>query len=35
MGNSERHTTEKNEKAFKKVEWTLHDYGGAPVGTLL
>ena len=31
----ERHTTERNEKAFKKVEGTLHDYGGAPGGTLL
>ena len=35
MGISERHTTEKNEKAFKKVERTLHDYGGAPGVTLL
>ena len=31
----EFHTTERNEKAFKKVEGTLHDYGGAPGGTLL
>ena len=31
----ECHTTERNEKAFKKVEGTLHDYGGAPGGTLL
>ena len=35
MGISERHTTEKNEKVFKKVEGTLHDYGGALGGTLL
>ena len=35
MGVSERHTTEWNEKAPKKVEGTLHDYGGAPGGTLL
>ena len=35
MGISERHTTERNEKASKKVEGTLHDYGGAPGGTLL
>ena len=25
---------ERNEKASKKVEGTLHDYGGAPGGTL-
>ena len=30
MGISERHTTERNEKAPKKVEGTVHDYGGAP-----
>ena len=38
MGISERHTTERNVKlvkAPKKVEGTLHDYGGAPGGTLL
>ena len=35
MGILERHTTERNEKAPKKVEGTLHDYGGAPGGTLL
>ena len=32
MGTSERYTTERNEKALKKVEETLHDYGGAPGG---
>ena len=35
MGNSERHTTERNEKAPKKVKGTVHDYGGAARGTLL
>ena len=35
MGISELHTTERNEKAPKKVEETLHDYGGAPGGTRL
>ena len=35
MGISEFHPTERNEKAFKKVEGTLHDYGGAPGGMLL
>ena len=35
MGISERYTTERNEKAPKKVEGTLHDYGSAPGGTLL
>ena len=35
MGISECHTTERNKKAFKKVEGTLHDYGGASGGTLL
>ena len=35
MGISERHTTERNKKALKKVEGNLHDYGGAPGGTLL
>ena len=35
MGISEFHTTERNEKALKNVEGTLHDYGGAPGGTLL
>ena len=35
MGISECHTTEMNEKSFKKMEGTLHDYGGAPGGTLL
>ena len=35
MGISERHTTEKNEKAFKKVKGIFHDYGGAPRGTLV
>ena len=35
MGISELHTTERNEKAPKKVEGTVHDHGGAPGGTLL
>ena len=35
MGISERHTTERNKKAPKKVEGTVHDYGSAPDGTLL
>ena len=35
MGISKRYTTERNKKAFKKVEGTLHDYGSAPGGTLL
>ena len=35
MGISELYTTKKNEKAPKKVEVTLHDYGSAPGGTLL
>ena len=35
MGISERHTTERNKKAPKIVEGILHDYGGAPGGTLL
>ena len=35
MGISERHTTKRNEKAPKKVEGTVHDYGGAPGETLL
>ena len=35
MGISVRYTTEKNEKAPKKVEGTLHDYGSASGGTLL
>ena len=35
MGISERYTTERNKEAFKKVEGTLHDYGGAPGGTFL
>ena len=35
MGISERYVTERNEKAPKKVEGTLHDYGSAPGGTLL
>ena len=34
MGVSERYTTERDEKAPKKVEGTLHDYGSAPGGTL-
>ena len=35
MGISERYTTERKELAPKKGEGTLHDYGGAPGGTLL
>ena len=39
MGISERHTTERNEKAPEKVGGggggTLHDLGGAPGGSLL
>ena len=35
MGISERHITERNEKAPKKVEGTLQDHGGAPGGTFL
>ena len=35
VGISERYTTERNEKAPKKVEGTLHNYGSAPGGTLL
>ena len=35
MAISERYTTERNEKAPKKMEETLHDYRSAPGGTLL
>ena len=35
MGISERYTTERDEKAPKEVEGILHDYRGAPGGTLL
>ena len=35
MGISERYTTERDKKALKKMEGTLHDYRGAPGGTLL
>ena len=35
MGISERYTTERDEKAPEKMEGTLHDYRGAPGGTLL
>ena len=35
MGISERYTTERDKKAPKKVEGTLHDYKGASGGTLL
>ena len=35
MGISEHHTTERKEKAPKKVDGTVHDYGSAPGGTLL
>ena len=34
MGISERYTTERDERA-PKIEGTLHDYRGAPGGTLL
>ena len=34
MGISERYTTERDKEASKKVEGTLHDYRGAPGGTL-
>ena len=35
MGISERYTTERDKEASKEMEGTLHDYGGAPRGTLL
>ena len=35
MGISERYTTERDKEAPKKEEGTLHDYRGAPGGTLL
>ena len=35
MGISERYTTERDEKAPKKMKGTLHDYRGARGGTLL
>ena len=35
MGIPERYTTERDKKAPKKVEKTLHDYRRAPGGTLL
>ena len=35
MGISKRYTNENNEKAPKKVEGTIHDYGSAPGGTFL
>ena len=35
MGISERYTTERGKKAPIKVEGTIHDYRGAPGGTLL
>ena len=35
VGISERYTAKTNEKAPKKLEGTLHDYGSAPVGTVL
>ena len=35
MGISERYTTERDKKVPKKMEGTLHDYRGAPGGTLL
>ena len=35
MGISKRYTTERNEKAPKEVEGTLHDYRRAPGGSFL
>ena len=35
MGISKCYTTERNEKATKEVEGTIHDYGSAPGGTFL
>ena len=35
MGISERYTTERDKKASEEVKGTLHDYRGAPRGTLL
>ena len=35
MGISERYTTERDKEASEEVEGTLHDYRGAPRGTLL
>ena len=35
MGIPECYTIERDEKAPKKVEGNLHDYRGAPGGTLL
>ena len=35
MGISKRYTTERNKKAPKEVEGTLHDYGSAPLGPFL
>ena len=35
MGISERYTAERDQEAPKKGEGTLHDYRGAPGGTLL
>ena len=35
MGIPERYTTERDKKAPKKMEGTLHDYRGASGGTLL
>ena len=35
MGISESYTTERDEKAPKKMEGTLYDYRGAPGGTFL
>ena len=35
MGISDCYTTERDEKTPKKVEETLHDYRGAPGGTIL
>ena len=35
MGISEGYTTKRDKKAPKEMEGTLHDYRGAPGGTLL
>ena len=35
MSVSKRYTTERNEKAPKEAEETLHEYGSAPGGTFL
>ena len=35
LGISERYTTKRDKEASEEVEGTLHDYRGAPRGTLL